>query len=61
MERHVACHEIAFSDDQEQSGDQDDVPTHCSRGPLACTTDASDKAKARMETKGAVEMAYMVK
>ena len=29
-------------------------------GGAACTTTASDEAKARMETKAAVEMAYIV-
>ncbi len=37
------------------------APVHCARGPAACTTTASDEAKARTETKAAVEMAYMVK
>jgi len=55
-------HGITLSDDHEWKGDDDDdALVHCARGPSACTTTASDEAKARTETKAAVEMAYMVK
>ena len=61
---HMEQHEIAFSDDQEWSND-DDSPVHLGGGgtgrTVACTTTASDETKARMEIKAVVEMAYMVK
>ena len=37
-----------------------DAPTHTGRGSPACTTTASDEAKARMETKAEMYMGYMV-
>lgn len=52
---------MAFSDNQQWNGDEDNAPVHCVRGPVACTTTASDETKARTETKTAAEMAYMVK
>jgi hypothetical protein len=58
---HMQQHEIAFSDDQEWSGDEEDALVHSGRGPAACTTTASDETKARTETKAAVKMVYMVK
>ena len=40
---------------------EDDALMHCTRGSPACTTTASDEARARMETKTAVETAYIIK
>jgi hypothetical protein len=57
---YVQKHEIAFSDNQEWNGDEDNVRVHCSRGPVACTKTTSDDAKARTERQTA-EMATMVK
>jgi hypothetical protein len=54
------------SDDQEWSGDEDNAPVHCGRGPAAVAgpttaSDDADEAKARTEANAAMEMAYMVK
>jgi hypothetical protein len=38
---------------------EDDALVHSGRGPFGGTSAASDEAKARMETKAAVEIAYM--
>ena len=49
---------------QTWNDDEDDAPVHCDRGPVVAwrgiASDETDEAKARMETKAAVETANMV-
>ena len=50
---------------QTWNGDENNAPVHCDRGPVVVwreiASDETDEAKARMETKAALEMANMVK